>query len=182
MVLLAILSASPEIRERQLDIIGQEMGHWTDQKMDHLLSNAQPLTVEHRLPLLEMAFPLIKHRPLTELETLLNTINKMVTIDQQIDTFEYLLFKQLELQIQDKSRPDKAVLHGNKKLNSKKQECMHLMGILAMHGSDNISDAKQAFNQGLLNLEWPESELPLAKNWSDKLDAALAELNLLQPQ
>ena len=181
-VLLAVLSASPKIRERQLDIIGQEMGHWTDQKIDHLLNNAQPLTVEHRLPLLEMAFPQIKHRPLSELETLLNTIYKMVTIDQQIDTFEYLLFKQFELQIQDKSRPDKATLHGNKKLNSKKQECIHLMSILAMHGSDNINDAKQAFTQGLHYLEWSESELSLAKNWSKKLDAALIELNLLQPQ
>ena len=181
-VLLAILSASPEIRERQLDIIGQEMGHWTDQKMEHLLSNAQALTVEHRLPLLEMAFPQIKHRPLTELETLLNTIQKMVTVDQQIDTFEYLLFKQLELQIQDKSRPDKAVLHGTKRLSSKKKECLHLISVLAMHGSDNISDAKQAFKEGLLSLEWPESELPLTKNWSEKLDAALMELNLLHPQ
>ena len=181
-VLLAVLSVTPEIRERQLDIIGQEMGHWTDQKMDHLLNNAQTLTVEHRLPLLEMAFPQIKHRPLTELETLLNTIQKMVTVDQQIDTFEYLLFKQLELQIQDKSRPNKAVLHGKKQLNSKKKECLHLMSVLAMHGSDNISDAQQTFQQGLLSLEWPESELPLTKNWSEKLDEALMELNLLHPQ
>ena len=181
-VLLAVLSTTPEIRKRQLDIIGQEMGHWSDQKMDHLLNSAQSLTIEHRLPLLEVAFPQIKHRPLSELEILLNTIEKMVTVDQHVDTFEYLLFKQLELQIQDKSRPDKAVLHGKKRLSSKKPECIHLMAILAMHGSDNISDAKQAFNQGLINLEWPESELPIVKNWSEKLNVVLTELNLLHPQ
>ena len=181
-VLLAILSADKKIRERQLDIIANEMGHWSDQKMDHLLNHAQALTVEHRLPLLEMAFPQIKHRPISELETLLSTIRKMVTMDKQVDTFEYLLFKQLEIQIQDKTRPDKAVLHGKKLLNNKKAECVDLMSILAIHGSDNTNEAKKAFNKGVVSLELPESQLLLEKNWSEKLDEALKELNTLRPQ
>ena len=175
-----VLAVMAGIAFRKLSIkSGNPRG--SDQKMDHLLNSAQSLTIEHRLPLLEVAFPQIKHRPLSELEILLNTIEKMVTVDQHVDTFEYLLFKQLELQVQDKSRPDKAVLHGKKRLSSKKPECIHLMAILAMHGSDNISDAKQAFNQGLINLEWPESELPIVKNWSEKLNVVLTELNLLHP-
>lgn len=179
-VLLSVLSSNKQIREQQLDIIGHEMGHWTDQKMSHLLNSAELLTVEHRLPLLEMAFPQIKHRPVVELETLLNTIQKMMIVDKNIDTFEYLLFKQFETQIQDKTRPDKVILHGNRSLSSQKHHAITLLSVLAMHGGNNISSAKLALNKGLLSLDWHEADIQIEKDWPKQLDRALLKLNSLK--
>ena len=87
-VLLAVLSKDTTIRDRQLDIISEELGSWSDQKMDHLISGAGELKVEQRMPLIEMAFPQIKHRPIEELVQLLKTIEKIVSVDSRIDTFE----------------------------------------------------------------------------------------------
>ncbi len=179
-VLLAILSSTASIRDRQLEIISKDLGQWSDQKMDHLLANVESLGVEQRLPLLEIAFPQMKHRPVAELEKLLDTIRRMISLDSRIDTFEYLLFKQLEVQIIDQSRPDKALIHGNRSIARKQQEAKTLMSVLAIHGSENVSEAKKSLNKGIESLGWKPSELLIANDWSEQLDKALLELNKLR--
>ena len=179
-VLLALLSGNQSLRERQLEIIAKELGQWSDQKMHHLLTSSDALRVEQRLPLLEMAFPQIKHRPRVEIEKLLETSRKIVLIDKRIDTFEYLLFKQLELQISDQARPDKVQQHGTKTLEKNKPAALVAMSILAIHGSESVSMANEAFQKTAKDLGWRNAELVVSKEWPEKLDKALVELNALK--
>ncbi|MGH1426914.1 MAG: M48 family metallopeptidase [Arenicella sp.] len=181
-VLLALLSANDSLRQRQLEIIAKELGQWSDQKMHHLLTSCDALKVEQRLPLLEMAFPQIKHRPTVEIEKLLATSRKIVQIDHRIDTFEYLLFKQLELQIVDQARPNKVQLHGNKTLDKHKSAAIVVISVLAIHGGESVATAKKAFQKAVGELGWENAELVASKEWPKKLDKALSELNTLKIQ
>ena len=89
------------------------------------------------------------------------------------------MFKLLELHINDKTRPDKAVLHGKKTLSVLKQHVLDIMSVLAIHGSENIQNAKLAFQEGLKVLSWHEQEMLMAKDWKSQLDTALFEINKL---
>ena len=179
-MLLAILADKVEVRDQQLAIIAKELGEWSDQKIQHLLSSIDTVQVEQRLPLLEMAFPQLKKRPIKELEKLLQTIYKIISADSHIDSFEYLLYKLIELHIKDSTRPDQVQIVGDASLKRYQVHAVGLMSILAMHGAKSDEQAQKAFQKGIKSLAW--SGLPMSKtdDWQKKADMALERLNTLK--
>jgi Zn-dependent protease with chaperone function/uncharacterized tellurite resistance protein B-like protein len=179
-MLLTVLSKDANILEKQLMIISKEMGQWTDQKIQHLLSSSESLNLEQRLPIMEMAFPIVKNRPNSELEKLLSTFKQIVIVDNEIDTFEYLLSKLIETHIIDSLRPDKVQVVGSNRIEKYRAHCVVLMSILATKTNENQSSAKKAFEQGCKRLGWDQEKIVKVDNWTRKFDIALERLNSLR--
>ncbi|NND01093.1 MAG: M48 family metallopeptidase, partial [Gammaproteobacteria bacterium] len=59
-LLYCLLDDNPELREKQLLTVVQQMGDISEQKLNHLVTANKPLLPEQRLPLLEICFPTLK--------------------------------------------------------------------------------------------------------------------------
>jgi len=176
-VLFMVLSSNQKIRDKQLSIISKNMGQWTDQKIEHLLTSAEGVDLKQRLPILEMAFPQVKNRPVEELEKLLSTLNQIVNLDDRVDTFEYLLCKLIETQIKDAVRPDKAVVIGSKRLSQYKPHTVLLLSILADVTNE---EPTKAFRSGMKSLGWTSEKYIKIDNWHQSIDVSLERLNKLK--
>jgi len=176
-MLFLVLASDQKIRDKQLSIISKDMGHWTDQKIEHLLSSTEIIDLKQRLPILEMAFPQVKNRPIEELEKLLATLNTIVKLDDRVDTFEYLMCKLIETHIKDALNPDKAVVIGSKNLSQYKPHTVMLLSILAHE--TNKYPAK-AFKVGMKSLGWSSEKYIEVDNWHQSIDVSLDRLNKLK--
>jgi len=83
--MFSLLSSNKTIRDKQLLIIIEEFGEHSEQKIQYLITNCKKLSIEHRLPLLEVTFPELKRRPLEDLRKILSVIHKLVDQDQRTE-------------------------------------------------------------------------------------------------
>lgn len=176
-----LMDRDPEIRERQLLMVGQTFGGESKTQVSTLLNAAPNLATELRMPLLEITFPALRRRPEAELTALMALIDRLIHVDGRVDVFEYSLARLLAKQIDDALHPARSRTAGRRRLVECFHEVQDLLSILAHHGNKDPAAARAALAAGLRSLERaPVEDAELGENWPTRLDAALAKLDELR--
>ena len=183
-LMYCLLDSDQTLREQQLLIVTQEMGDLSEGKIRHLLTTNGLIKVDHRLPLMEIAYPSLKRRPVSDVEKLLSTIEKMSKVDNKIDSFEYLLSRLIQQYMRESHIPNRTRIHGNKKVKNCIDELAMVVSILASHGQNSKSAqglqfAQKAFKAGMASAGIQHKNLSFDDDWQQKLDHALGELDEL---
>ena len=183
LLLAGLLDKEPESREQQLLMIASELGAECEGRVRKLLDVTRSVQPEQRLPLLEMALPMIKQRDAKQQARLLSVINKVIRSDGKIDVFEYLVARLITQYLWEAANPRRAARPGRRSLKSLTDEAKAVLAVLVLHGSADESQREQAWRRGLERLgaevmsmeSWPE-------DWIGVLDSALKKLDGLEPK
>ena len=178
----ALLDSNAEIRERQLLVVARNMGGNSEGQVRSLLQSAGVAQPEQRLPLLEVAFPVLKRRPPDFVNQVLDTVEALVDADGRVDVFEYLLARVITMHLRESQNPHQVKTAGNKSLEALKPEALQVLSILARHGNPDGDSAAAAFRAGAAELNLDTGDhLPDKNDWVNALDLALPGLDRLKP-
>jgi len=187
LVLALLLDANEAVRRIQLDLIAEQLGGTTVMAAETLQLEIQKSGPEFRLPLLQIAFPLIKNRPLEQLERIADLVQRLIEVDGVVDTFEFALSRVLKTHLNDAAHPQRR--HGNLRLTQLPEAVGALFSVMAKQGH---AEADAAYQKGMECLgrheqrikmlidtkQWPDYEPP--QDWVSATDAALNQLDGLQ--
>jgi len=181
-----LLDNDETLRNKQLLIVVQEMGDISEGKLNHLMQANGLVKPEERLPLLEICFPTLKRRPVSDIEKILKTIERLALADNKIDSFEYLLSRLMTKYLHESHRPNRTRLHGSKRLKDCIDELTLVVSAVAAHGqnsetSQGLQEAQKAFRAGMSSAGINHKNLSFSDDWHAKMDAALATLDKLTP-
>lgn len=181
------LDSDEAIRDKQLMLVLQEMGDISEKKLNHLISSNPILRAEQRLPILEISFPTLKRRPIADIQKILQTINRLVMIDNKVDSFEYLLSRMVSKYLFESKSPSQIKMHGKKKLANCIPELSLVVSTLASHGQQtgNAADlqaAQKAYRAGMESIDIKHTNLSFTGEWQMRLDKALDVLDKLNPK
>lgn len=177
-----LMDKDSEVREQQLLSIARNMGSDSESRVRGLLNAVPDLAREQRLPLLEIAFPELKHRPPDYVRDVLSTIKELNEADGHIDVFEYLLAKIIAQHVWESVNPQKVRMSGKKSLQKAQDKALDVIAVLAQHGHENEAGIESAYKAGVTTLSADLSvAMPVFEDWSDALDSALPALDQLKP-
>lgn len=181
-VFYTLLDEDRTIREEQLLAIAKHMGSDSESQVRALLSASGPVRAEHRLPVVEMAFPALKRRPADFIEKVLRTVEALARADDKVDVFEFLIARMIKRDLWEASNPHAARTSGKRVLNDVRAQAATVMAILARHGHDRPQAALAAYRAGMevMGNGQPELEDAVPADWAASLDAALPRLDELK--
>ena len=183
---LVLDSDAPE-RSRQLTLLEARIGDVRSRRVAALYDEFASLGVIYRLPLLEIAFPVLKKRPQGQIEFLIDLIDELIQSDGRIELFEYAFARVVQGTLRDAQRPRHAIV-GEKRLQHSaehRRAARTLLSVFAEHGHDTGDDARAAYRAGLAKLPlsdheretWTEPDS--GGDWVARADQSLATLNRL---
>ncbi len=181
LLLALLMDANPDIASRQRAAITAVRGASETARVLALHQGAENLHAALRLPLAALAFPILRQRPMAELQALRRLMSTLVQTDGRIGAFEFVLARLLAVQLGDWLAPAAAVT-GKQRLATLQDEAALLLSALADAGSPHGDKARRAFACGWSHL-WPQSsrQPALPADWPQALDAALDRLDGLMP-
>jgi Zn-dependent protease with chaperone function/uncharacterized tellurite resistance protein B-like protein len=182
LLLTGLLDADPDLREQQLLKIAQELGADSERRVRQMLDVAAQVRPEQRLPLLELALPMIKQRSEQQQASLLKLIKWLIHSDGQVDVFEYLVARLITQYLWEAANPRRAGHTGRRGLSGLMPEAGVVLAVLAMHGQQEATAGEAAWQAGMKRLgrEQP-GDFRAPANWMESLDEALRKLDRLDP-
>jgi Zn-dependent protease with chaperone function len=186
LVLALLLDADEAVRRTQLDLIAQQLGGTTVMAAETLQMEVQKLDTAFRLPLLQIAFPLIKNRPMEQLERIADLVRQLIEVDGLVDTFEFALSRVLKTHLNDAAHPQRQQAH--LRLTQLPKAIGALFSVMA---KQDHSTPRESYQKGMESLgryeprikmlidtkQWPDYE-PLG-DWIPATEAALTQLDRL---
>ncbi len=181
-----LLSSDDNVREEQLLLIARQLGEDGEQQTRSLLPSVRGLKPEQRLPLMEMAFPVLRRRPARDLIDFMKLVESLVAADGKLDVFEYALARLLNKHIEESLNPSRAGAPGSSKLSGRLPAAAEFLSILSHHGRPEQAEvAVEAAAEGLRMIAEGTAMPPLLESiptdWPARLDKALAGLDKLRP-
>jgi Zn-dependent protease with chaperone function len=185
LVLTLILSPDPPVRERQHARIRERvrMTPENEQRMKSIEDMILRLDPALRVPLLEICFPALRHRPETQLRTLVSLVGELVAMDASLTVLDYVLARLIRIHLAEALAPQgPASITRRPKLIARTEELQTLFSVVARAGTDDGQDAAHAFDAGIHQL-LPNVALRYVpiEHWVEPLDRALTRLDVLLP-
>lgn len=178
-----LLDQDAEIQQRQLQSIAMMEGEAAVEQVQQLLAMVQNLGIEYRIPIIDLAMPVLKTQYEDQYQAFRKTLLALMRADQRIDLFEWCLHRML-LHHLDSKFGRKTYKRGEQNdIDALRSECEELLATLARTGAHGDPEqAQQAYSQGLKSLGLADAALPGdGKLRLKELDAALQELLALPP-
>ncbi len=182
LVLALALDREAGLRERQLQIITDALGHDLAQRARAIVPSLVDLHPLHRLPLASLAFPTLRRRPRPYLENLVRALDGVIRADGHVQLGEYCLARLLGVQVMDALDPSRSAPLGSKRLVDVRAAVVDLFAVLAQQGHADADQARRAFIAGthlVLGTDVPTYQP--SGDWQQALDRAFAQLNRLNP-
>ena len=182
--LALLLSQDASVREKQMARVRERVRLTPDSlnRFSALAHQCAQLSPGLRLPLLEIAFPALRQRPVEQLRALAGLVDELMRMDAQISVLDYALARLLRVQLNETLAPQAAARHQRPtKLYDLRQDAQLLFAVMTDAGHDDEYTARAAFDAGmrhLLPMNTPEYR-QVTQNWIDPLDRALTTLDLL---
>lgn len=187
LILSLLLDANEAVRRTQLNLIAEQLGGTTVMAAETLQLEIKKLDTAFRLPLLQIAFPLIKNRPQEQLERIADLVQRLIEADGVVDMFEFALSRVLKTHLNDAAHPQRR--HGNRRLTQLPKAVGTLFSVMAKQGH---TEAGAAYQKGMECLgrheqrikmlidagQWPDYAPP--QDWMSATDNALNRLDELQ--
>jgi len=179
-----LLDPGETYRDQQLAIIRDNDSLFDTQEVLNHWATVSNLTDRLRLPLIELAMPAVRRLTWQRQADFLQLVEALITIDNTINSFEYLLSRLLLQIIRESSRPRRRIKsQRSTKLNRYEYELGVVFSVLAQEGHTDRSDAMRAYRAGMNHLSshhaWPSYHVP--SDWPIALDSALQSLDVLRP-
>jgi Zn-dependent protease with chaperone function len=179
-----LLDPERSIRQRQLGIISGRLGAEVAARAADIARALAATPRAERLALADLAFPALRRQPLVRRNYLRETIDRLTTVDGDLDVFEAMLSGRMAACLERVDRqPEPAPVdrHGQA------AAAVTLLAALAMAAQADRRAAEAAFGAGLeaLSAAWPLSAstpLPTHPPPAAGLRAALAELGRPAPE
>ncbi|MDJ0929417.1 MAG: M48 family metallopeptidase [Gammaproteobacteria bacterium] len=191
LVLGLMLHPDAEPRSAQLSFLVQQLGPERASKVEDYATTVAELGPQYRLPLLDMAFPALRNRPLSEIDYFRDLLRKLVDADGAIELFEYCLSRILDGALDRVAAPDLRTRRLRHPVTAPRFRAAinTVFGTLAGRGHDRSDVAVTALRAGLEKLEpglapAVDEALGLVRprdGWQSRLDRALADLRQLAP-
>jgi Zn-dependent protease with chaperone function len=180
-LLLAIalsLAGSESESAQQLRVVEDQIGQERADKIRQLHALIQEAGPGYRLPLLEIAFPMLKKRPTAQIEFLLEMIDRLVRLDGRVDLSEFCFYRILQSHLLQASQP--AGKPGNRvSKDVARRAAVNLIRLVADHGHTDPEEKRRAFDAGVaLFGGWAEEHDsgPGGSDAVEMLDQSLAAL------
>ncbi|WP_018936364.1 M48 family metalloprotease [Thioalkalivibrio sp. ALJ24] len=150
LALYLILHPDPEVREDQLLMILETRGADSEQRVRQLGAMIPAPAPEHRLPLIEMAFPALARLGRDEQRALAGLVNRLIHADGRLSPTEYALGRMLveHLDGRHARRNDRAqrrkAAPAEKDARHRDNAARYLLATLALHGHPDDPEAAEA--------------------------------------
>jgi Zn-dependent protease with chaperone function len=180
LILTILLDKDEAIRDRQLFAIAKKLGAESETQVRYLMQSAIPIQPEQRLPLLEIAFPALKRRPVAFIHRMLDTVTEVIHMDGKIEVFEFLLAKVISLHLTEAINPAQSRTGGNETLQKQAQAVRDVIAILANHGHKESALIHRSYANGINSAGLESGPMQGPTEWIKTLDEALHRLDALK--
>jgi Zn-dependent protease with chaperone function len=151
-LLLAValaLHPTVAVASRQARIVQEMLGEERAALVSRFHRELTEIGPAYRLPLLEISFPMLKLRPLAQLEFLQQLVLRLIETDEQIELHEFCYYRILTSQLDQSMSPGRrrSARHVSKK--AMRQAAAELIRILAEQGNDDAEAIGHAYRDGI---------------------------------
>jgi Zn-dependent protease with chaperone function len=178
-LLTIALSLSESHAQQQLQVVEEQLGAARANEIENHFKEIIEAGPTYRLPLLEIAFPMLKQRPEAQLEFLLKLIRRLVELDGEIDLSEFCFYRIVASHLSQAADPV-AARKGNRVAKKEaRQAAVELVRIVAVKGNPEPAAAQHAFSAGIAGFgQWADSDtaFELMDTSVDVLDQSLETL------
>jgi hypothetical protein len=141
--------------DRQLHIIEEQLGAERATLVRAYFGKVSEIGPRYRLPLLEIAFPMLKARPRTQMEYLLKLARRLIEFDGRVDLREFCIYRVLASHLSQAANPvaDKV---GNRVPRKKaRRAAIDVIRIVADQGPEDEVARNHAYQAGISTFgEW----------------------------
>ncbi len=182
-VLALAVSADAAMRERQRHLLADALGDDVCAAVLAAANEVQALAPQLRLPLLALAFPALRQLSPGRQQTLLDTLDALVSADGEIDLGEYCLTRLLRVQLGEAQSPRSAPIDGTGRLPAHRDSVQLVCAIIARHGASDEVAARRAWLLAMQQVfpgetaQWPQ----VPEAWRPAFEHALQQLDGLLP-
>lgn len=142
------LGTDADMANRQMQVVRDQLGDTRSAVVQRFYNAAIELGPAYHLPLLEIAFPMLKRRPPAQLEFLLTLVQKLIELDGHIDLREFCFYRILSGQLLHAIDPAAKPAGNRASKHGARRAAMDLLQVVAREGSSNADAAERAFQAG----------------------------------
>jgi Zn-dependent protease with chaperone function len=180
LVLALALSPDDGVRRQQCALLDTKLGGPRAERCAKLYGDLAVLDAKLRLPILELAVPALKQRPLQQLEFLFELVERVTQLETKPRLFDYVLLRMLAAYIARTPQAPARLAAANARISAR-AAASTLLAAVAAYGQGSSEDARAAYRAGVeaasLRLpSEPDFEQPAALRDLAPLDRALARL------
>ncbi len=135
--------------DRQLRFVDEQLGPERSAQVHSYFGQIGQLGREYRLPLLEIAFPAVKLRPVPEREYLLELVQRVIEIDAAVDLYEYCFYRVLKSNLEKAAKPSASRKGNRAGKKAIRQAAIDLVSTVARHGHTSTDEAASAYQAGI---------------------------------
>ncbi|GLQ87650.1 M48 family metallopeptidase [Dyella flagellata] len=183
LMLALAVSRQDDLQSKQKRLIAGAFGDDVQFSVGKFAADAATLPPTSRLPLLSLAYPALKQLPQGRQQTLLETLDTVVSMDPQVDLHDYCLVRLLRMHLREACRPRSAPVDGQKKLPACRDSVALVCAVVAVYGSNDDAAARRAWllaiDQAFPGAAASWQTLPI--EWQVPFDRALDDLDGLMP-
>ena len=177
------MSEHAELQAKQKRLIANAFGDDVQSAASKMAAAKASLPPASRMPLVALAFPALKQLSQGRLQTLLETLDAVVSVDPLVSLDDYCLVRLLRMHLLEALKPNRAPIDGRKKLPACRDSVALVCAVVATYGSNDDGAARRAWllamNQAFPGIPANWQTLPL--DWQTPFDRALDDLNDLMP-
>jgi hypothetical protein len=143
-----LLSGQHEVRANQHAVLVQRHGQ---EVADAAWGEGEALRSLHpmlRLPLAEIAFPSLRHRPVAEQKAIMDAVQALIHADGRLDVSEYCLSRLLHEELYEANHRRPSWGSRRYSLAASRSAAVALLSTLARVGHDDAGSAEAAFHAG----------------------------------
>jgi Zn-dependent protease with chaperone function len=185
-VVALALSSDEPTRRQQLALVERQLGATRAELCGRLFAELGPAAGELRLPVLELALPMLRQRPREQIAYMSDLLARVQALEETPRLFDFVLLRVLKTYLRDLpgTLPDGARAAS---LDSR-SAVRALLANVAAFGNERADGARAAYAAGLASLGWraepgdPTFEPPATARDLGRLDAALAALGPARPR
>ncbi len=187
-MLLAIsllVDRSERLARKQLTLLDEQLGSARARLVRQYADMLVETGPAYRLPLLEIALPALRRRPLGQRTYLIDLAKRMIEIDNKVDLYEFCFFRVLVFSLEQAEAPSRPTRRARASRATLRAAAINLLHIVACYGHENPQAVGAAFEAGSKKLgDWVATTAP-AKDMEitpATLDKTLDELTALNPK
>lgn len=180
-----LLSPNKALRAKQLTELARRAAPGVDEKTAALWPEVAPIASRARLPLANLALPVLRQLRPDEFEQFSQALQWLIESDEQIEIFEFVLQKIVRRHLAAQSGEAGSTSIQYHTLNPLVRDCAVVLSALANASSSNPGEIEKAFRTGAPHLGAKINGLqllPRAACGLEQLDTALDRLALAAPQ
>jgi Zn-dependent protease with chaperone function len=149
LILALLLHGEPDLRAKQLAAVNSRLGAHQAQAAETVAAKLTGLAPQLRLPLLDLAAPVVTARPPAELRALVDTLSELAIADGRVSLFEYCLTRLVAAYVRDALDPSGRSKPGGGRLDRSADSLVAVLTALAAAGNDDPAAAERAFRAGV---------------------------------